>query len=243
MKRIDLKKKYTLSFGIVIAIIINIIVFLLLPYLTELSSKKNLSSDLITPSKISVISPKKICNPYKKNIINKSAKFPKKKPKKIKKYVLSRNQKNIFNKKVFIKETKFLIDTKFSFGPKISKISLVTNRKQNLPLIEETANIKLKEENIYTELGVDEKPRLKFKIKPVFPYFAKEMELEGFVEIEFVVNENGSTVKAFVIKSKPEKVFDESALNTISKWKFYPAKVKGIPVKCKCTVKINFQLQ
>ena len=64
-------------------------------------------------------------------------------------------------------------------------------------------------------------------IAPMYPPIAARNKTEGWVKIEFIVNEFGSVSKAKVIASKPRSVFNNAALKAIYKSKFKPLIIDG----------------
>ncbi len=67
-----------------------------------------------------------------------------------------------------------------------------------------------------SDLGITE------YVAPKFPRSAQRRNLSGFVEVEFVVNPDGSTGDFSVVNAMPKRVFDGSAENAVSRWKFAP---------------------
>lgn len=59
---------------------------------------------------------------------------------------------------------------------------------------------------------------------PEYPAYAQDNGLEGFVELEFVVQRNGRVDDRSirVINARPERVFDDSARDAIARWQFEP---------------------
>jgi len=68
-------------------------------------------------------------------------------------------------------------------------------------------------------------------LKPKYPYFAKRYGLEGKVTVGINIDKTGSVSKVSIIKSSNYELLDQAAINTVKKWKFYPAKLNNIPVK------------
>ncbi|GJM13368.1 MAG: protein TonB [Pseudohongiella sp.] len=66
---------------------------------------------------------------------------------------------------------------------------------------------------------------------PNYPSRALQRGIEGFVELSFTVDRFGSVVDPVVINAVPEGIFDRSALQAISRWKYSPAMNNGQPVE------------
>ncbi len=60
-----------------------------------------------------------------------------------------------------------------------------------------------------------------------YPSRALQRGLEGFVELSFTVDRFGSVVDPIVLNAVPEGIFERSALQSISKWKYSPAMNNG----------------
>lgn len=58
--------------------------------------------------------------------------------------------------------------------------------------------------------------------QPPYPPEARRNETTGSVEVEFVVNRDGSVSNVRVIKATPRGVFDRDVQSTVRKWQFQP---------------------
>lgn len=96
--------------------------------------------------------------------------------------------------------------------------------------------IRLKEEL------VDLPPRPIFCKRPEYPRLAKFHEIEGIVEVEFVVTTAGTVKDISIIKSIPEGVFDKAVFRVLRIWKFEPAQHKNKIVECWCAKRFRFVL-
>lgn len=97
--------------------------------------------------------------------------------------------------------------------------------------------------NIYDLSELDAGLMALVKIPPVYPVRAQRREIEGFVTIEFLVTEQGLVKDLQITKAEPERIFNNAVINCVSRWKFKPPTVEGIPVTAKARTTINFQLQ
>ena len=75
-----------------------------------------------------------------------------------------------------------------------------------------------------------------------YPKAAAINKIEGFVTLQFTVNERGSVEQPEVMESQPEGVFDTEATKAILKYKFKPARVNNKFVKQKAMQTIEFKL-
>lgn len=82
-----------------------------------------------------------------------------------------------------------------------------------------------------------------FVVQPIYPLSAAMREIEGFVLVEFSVRDNGTVANPVVIASEPDVLFDQAALNAVSRFKFKPREVGGDVVRVdKVQLKFAFQL-
>ena len=63
-----------------------------------------------------------------------------------------------------------------------------------------------------------------------YPLSAALEGISGYVQLSYDIDESGRTANIGVIKSVPENVFDEVAKCSLSKWKYNPKLVNGVPV-------------
>ena len=80
-------------------------------------------------------------------------------------------------------------------------------------------------------------------IQPMYPPIAARNKIEGWVKVEFIVNEFGKVTKAKVIEAKPRGVFNTATLKAIYKSKFKPLMVDGKAVPQVATQIIEFKLE
>ena len=80
-------------------------------------------------------------------------------------------------------------------------------------------------------------------IQPIYPPTAARNKTEGWVKVEFVVNEFGKVTKAKVIDAKPRRIFDAATLKAIYKSKFKPLVIDGKPVAQTATQTYEFKLK
>ncbi len=79
------------------------------------------------------------------------------------------------------------------------------------------------------------------KVQPAYPAEAKAQRIQGMVEIQILVSEDGDVIEATAI-SGPEQLRDV-ALNAARQWKFKPTELAGVPVKVQGVLTFNFTLQ
>ena len=89
---------------------------------------------------------------------------------------------------------------------------------------------------------VDRPPRIITKIDPLYPSAAKEQGIHGRVTLRFIVTKDGKVVEPTVVSAEPSDVFNDSAVEAISRWRFRPAIKDGEPVDVIILAPLNFEL-
>jgi protein TonB len=80
------------------------------------------------------------------------------------------------------------------------------------------------------------------RIQPQYPRDAAVAQIEGYVTIQFTIDQTGSVRSPRVIDSQPPRVFDREAIRAILRWKFKPRVVDGQAVERQATQTIDFTL-
>ena len=79
--------------------------------------------------------------------------------------------------------------------------------------------------------------------EPVYPLYAMENGLEGYVLVEVYVNEQGRVAGAWVRSAYGDESFEESALDAVEEFLFKPAKEAGEPIPFWVSFLIRFELK
>jgi TonB family protein len=74
----------------------------------------------------------------------------------------------------------------------------------------------------------------------VYPDEAQAAGVQGGVEAEIVIDQDGMVKDARIVKSIP--LLDEAALKSVREWRFEPTVVEGRPVPVRMTVTVRFTL-
>lgn len=81
------------------------------------------------------------------------------------------------------------------------------------------------------------------RIAPQYPRQALLEGIEGWVRLEFVINPDGTVADPAVTEAEPPRIFNNSALRAILRWKFKPRIVDGKPVHRRGAQIIEFKLE
>ena len=80
------------------------------------------------------------------------------------------------------------------------------------------------------------------RIPPQYPRDAARNGITGWVQLEVLVNPDGTVRSARVLEAQPKGLFEASAVQAVLRWKFKPKVVNGQPVQQKGAQKIEFNL-
>lgn len=89
---------------------------------------------------------------------------------------------------------------------------------------------------------VDDPPRVAQTYIPVYPIKAMVEGIEGRVVLKFVVNRDGYATEPIVFNADPEGIFEESALDAVTEFRFIPARKDGKCVNCIVRLPVVFEL-
>ncbi len=79
--------------------------------------------------------------------------------------------------------------------------------------------------------------------RPPYPRNAHRFGIEGTVVLQADVGEDGVPLQVRVFQSSGNGLLDESALQTVAKWRFTPARKDGVMVRALVKIPITFSLK
>ena len=79
-------------------------------------------------------------------------------------------------------------------------------------------------------------------VQPVYPRRAEEQSTEGWVDLEFTVDERGAVRELRVVQAQPAGVFDGAARSAVAQWRYRPVVRDGHAVSQRARVRIRFSL-
>lgn len=81
------------------------------------------------------------------------------------------------------------------------------------------------------------------RTQPSYPVLARRRNIEGWVQVRFIVNEQGHTERIQILAAEPEGVFEKSVISSIGLWRFHPGTIDGRAVRVRVEQTIRFQLR
>ena len=87
------------------------------------------------------------------------------------------------------------------------------------------------------------RPRYDRNPKPSYPMIARRRGYEGVVVLKVEILPNGRVGELRVKRSSGHHILDKSALNTVKRWKFIPAKRGEDPIRIWAEIPIKFKLE
>ena len=85
-------------------------------------------------------------------------------------------------------------------------------------------------------------PVLKRRVEPYYPVDARRTRRQGWVDVRFMVEADGSVSHAGVVDADPRNVFDRAALTAVERWQFAPGTRDGAPMPMEVRQRIDFRL-
>lgn len=80
-------------------------------------------------------------------------------------------------------------------------------------------------------------------VAPRYPRIAQRRGITGWVDISFSVLPDGSVANIEIMNADPGKVFEDSAIEAVTDWRFEPPMEDGLPVEKRVAVRMMFDLQ
>lgn len=82
-----------------------------------------------------------------------------------------------------------------------------------------------------------------YRLAPVYPAAAQARGIEGWVKLAFTVTKEGRTRDIRILAADPPGVFNQSAIDTVSRLRYRPETVNGRPVDAEgYTVLLRYEL-
>jgi len=78
------------------------------------------------------------------------------------------------------------------------------------------------------------------KVQPDYPPVARQLKIQGTVELEAVVSESGDVTKVEIVSGNP--VLTASSVQAVKKWKFKPFLEDGKAIRVVAPIVVDYKL-
>jgi len=95
---------------------------------------------------------------------------------------------------------------------------------------------------IFNSGELDQAPRQMLPVEPVYPYKARQRNIEGFVRVKMLVKADGTVGEVFVIEAQPKGLFEDANLKVVPQWRFQPGIIDGQAVPSWVIKNVKFEL-
>ena len=69
------------------------------------------------------------------------------------------------------------------------------------------------------------------RVQPIYPMRAQRRGIEGWVEVEFTIAEDGRVLNPHIVAAEPSGTFDQATLKAVSRWRYQPQVIDGQPIR------------
>ncbi len=80
-------------------------------------------------------------------------------------------------------------------------------------------------------------------VRPAYPSDAQKNAVEGSVDMEFTIAENGAVRDIAVLAADPPGVFEQAAVSALSQWRYQPVVRGAGPIARRAHIRIRFALE
>lgn len=95
---------------------------------------------------------------------------------------------------------------------------------------------------IFNAGDLDHPPRAVVRTNPVYPYRARQRNIEGGVQVKLLVHADGSIGQVEILQSQPQGLFDDAVRKAVPNWKFEPGRIDGRAVPAWVVTWVKFDL-
>lgn len=81
------------------------------------------------------------------------------------------------------------------------------------------------------------------RMPPIYPLAAKRKGVEGWVAVRFIVNKQGRVEEITIVEAQPPGLFETSIRRCVSAWRFKPGTIDGEAVRVWAKTTFRFELE
>lgn len=95
----------------------------------------------------------------------------------------------------------------------------------------------------FSDFGANQQAMPLYRVEPRYPAKALKRGAEGFVVMEFTIDETGRPIDIEVLEANPRRMFEREAVRALKKWKYQPKVIDGKAIaQLNQTVRLEFKL-
>jgi protein TonB len=95
---------------------------------------------------------------------------------------------------------------------------------------------------VFNSGDLDQGPQQIYSVDPLYPFKAKQRNIEGVVKVKMLINADGTVGEVIVLDAQPKGLFEDSTLKTAPLWRFKPGVIDGQAVPSWVVKNVRFQL-
>ena len=84
-------------------------------------------------------------------------------------------------------------------------------------------------------------PSVLYQVEPQYSEEARKAKMSGVVTLDLIVDPDGHA-RNILVNHGTGLGLDEKAIEAVQKWRFNPGKNKGVAVKVRAQIEVNFRL-
>ena len=97
-------------------------------------------------------------------------------------------------------------------------------------------------EFVFDSADLDQPPEAILRIPPIYPFKARQREIEGAVQVKLLIQADGTVGRVLLLTAEPPGLFEEAVQRAVPQWKFEPGRIDGRPVAAWVVTWIRFDL-
>ncbi|MBW3698118.1 energy transducer TonB [Vibrio sp. T187] len=95
----------------------------------------------------------------------------------------------------------------------------------------------------FSDFGANQQAMPLYRVEPRYPAKALKRGAEGYVVMQFTIDETGRPVDVEVLEANPRRMFEREAVRALKKWKYQPKVIDGKSIaQLNQTVRLEFKL-
>jgi TonB family protein len=124
----------------------------------------------------------------------------------------------------------------------LDEVGLVGFNSAEVSSVQHDLDAALAQQNFLTTLIPANQLTLLKSVQPTYPLKAEHGKIEGWVDVEFTVAENGKVKDVSVRAASTPGVFEDAAVKAVSQWRYKPVLRDAKPMPARSQIRVRFTL-